>query len=200
MASASPRKRFFSGESSHELPLATNSSPLHHHSFGGYSTSNLRLMPGRSLSSNAALVYNNTHHSHSTGDLDGFRKTPYGFEPKPRPPPLSHYCVQGVSVLSFILLCVLGIAMREHNLELQHTIQMRDHEIEHHIGHSEALETKVNKLKSATFQLTQHVEALEQRPATGSTELQRKLFHMEHYQMQIHQGIQTSSRRMVQEK
>jgi hypothetical protein len=201
-----PRKRFFSNDEYHELPLtASNTAPLNA-MYG--SSSNLRLMPGRSLSSSAAIL-KQRHNSYSPpsvskpqpcyGDLDGFLRTPYGFQPAP-PPSRRQFVLEAVSLVSFVLLCLIGLALREHNQKLQQMLVLREHEIEQHMDHTDHLEQKVSKLKSLNLKLNRQVEALEEQPAVGMTELQRKLFHMEHYQNLIQQGIQTSSRRIVREK
>lgn len=187
----------------------TNSQPI-----SPSSANNLRLAPGRSLSSSAALLRQRgsspTLNQPSNGSPvkraysdDGHLfvplSGPYACAPQKHSSSWSALS-QVVFVVTVIGLCIFGRTMQEHNYQLLHKLQLRDNEIEHHLEHIESLEKKVSKLHTQTLKLSNKVEVLEEKPAVGMTELQRKLFHMEHSSNLIQQGIQLGDRRTVREK
>jgi len=225
LSSRKQRSGFFSSEgcSQESLPMTNTQPQCTTTSSGSPSSTNndLRLAPSRSISSSAALLRQrgssptlNTSRNHSSTpikkaysqDLAGF--VPLGYSS----PQKQLVCkststgtgwsplTQALFVMALIGLCVFCRCLQEDNHELRHKLRVRDHEIEHHIEHATALEKKVQKLRTQTIRLTKQVEALEEKPAVGMTELQRKLFHMEHSSNLIQQGIQLGDRRMVREK
>lgn len=234
-AKMTTRKRhsFFigNGEGSEQLPVlmtssnsnsSTASAPL---MASPPSSGNLRLAPGRSLSSSAALLRQRGSATGSptspnklrtySGDLDGlihaqsspYYNYPYTQQTQVQPqsyqsssPSKWNFLFQAVFLIGFVCLCIFGMATHESNFELQHTLKMRDAEIEHHLHHSEELEKKVQRLRSETLALNRQIESLEEMPAAGFTELQRKLFHLEHSQNLVQQGIQANDRRAVRER
>lgn len=201
-----PRQRFFSsGGSSQELPLTASAVPSPPSSDNG-----LRLAPGRSQSSSAALLRQRVSPTSPQkpswkGDLDGFDYAPYGSY-QAQNDTTSSACFGWMKTLciavAFLGLTMLGLHVHETNLTLKHTLRLRDHEIDHHIDHVHELEIKVQKLRSETIYLNGQIERLEQEDPSdvANLEIQRRLFHLEHSHNIIEQGIQSSARRLLKEK
>lgn len=104
-------------------------------------------------------------------------------------------------IIGVLALSVLATTTFQHNTTLTHELQFKEQEIEMHLEHAHALERRVQGLRSETIRMHNRIEELEHpAPTPEELNIQRKVFHLEHSQEQLHRGIQEQAKRLLVEK
>lgn len=105
------------------------------------------------------------------------------------------------AVMGLITFAVLSVSTYEHNAHLNHELLIKEQQIEMHLDHSHELEKRVQRMRSESIYLHNRIDELEHPQKTEQElQIQRKVFHLEHYQEQLHRGIASQSKRLAMEK
>jgi len=119
-------------------------------------------------------------------------------------------------LLGFCIICILAMAVYQHDRMLQEALHMKEQEVEHHYHHALALEQRVSTLRTQTVELEDKIVELEHHhlhykgaedindkssnDEGMSIETQRKMIHLEHSNLKMQHDVQAMSKRMVKEK
>jgi hypothetical protein len=107
-----------------------------------------------------------------------------------------------VIVMGLVVMMVLAASSYQHNAALNMELTYKETEIDMHVHHARTLERQVNHMRNEEVHLQSRIRQLEllaTQPTEEELSIQRQIFHLEHYQEQVHRGIEEASKRMLRE-